>query len=116
MWTIVSRDNNSRQHFVHQSIFLSRAMGTANHPDPPIVSVEESTNAVDKVFLDAKLAGQLHCDENSDPSSRGSPRINSTLQSDEMPSPIHHPNIAAYPEYGSHQLTSNNWITLKLDQ
>ena len=88
----------------------------ANHPAQPIVSIEESTAAADKVFLDAKLAGQMRGDGNSDWPFRGSPGMNNTVQSEELPYPIHYPNIAAYPKYGSHQLVSNNWIILRAKQ
>ena len=91
-------------------------MGTANHPDPSIVSIEESTAAAGKEFLDAKLAGQMLGDGNSDWSFRGSPGMNNTVQCEELPHPIHRPNKAAYLEYVSHQFGSNNLITLKSDR
>ena len=88
-------------------------MGMANHPDPPIVSVEGSTSAVDKVFWDAKFSGQMRGDGNSDWSFRESPGMNNTVQSEELLRPIHSLNKAAYQEHESHQLVLNNLITLK---
>ena len=91
-------------------------MGTANHPDPAIVLIEESATVADKEFLDAKLAGQMRGDGNSDWSFRGSPGMNNTVQCEELPHPIHGPYKAAYPEYVSHPLGSNNFLTLKSDR
>src|SRR5687767_13006359 len=88
-------------------------MGMTNHPDPPIVSIEESTSAADKVFLDSKRAIRRHNDGNNDSSFPGSRGMSNTVRSEKLPHPIRYPNIAAYPEYGSHQLVSNNWITPK---
>ena len=85
----------------------------ANHPALLIVSIEESTIVADKVSLDAKFAGQMHGDENSDWSFRESPGMNNTVHSEELLRPIHYLNKAAYQEYESHQLVLSNLITLK---
>lgn len=91
-------------------------MGRVNHPGPPIVSIEESKNVADKASLDARLAIRRRGDGNSDPSFRESPGLCNTACSEELLRPIHYLNKAAYPEYGSHRLVLNNWITLKLIQ
>ena len=57
-------------------------MGMANHPDPPIVSIEESTIVADKVPLDSKFAGQMRGDGNSDWPFRESPGTNNTVRSE----------------------------------